>query len=104
VVLSGLGVSLLIATIAGWLLPDLGAAALMGVAVLNIGITVLYGGRVHDIFRRVSSSNRRQLSHCLQMFRLIADLGVAAPRLVALKDDVEKRGGGAVVQIRKRDG
>ncbi|HRX80018.1 MAG TPA: hypothetical protein P5307_13195 [Pirellulaceae bacterium] len=85
--LPALGVSMIVAAIAGWVTPEVIGFTGVGIVVVNGLISVLFTGRVHDIFNAVSTRNG-QISRYVAMFKLMYQIPDSTSRLSAIKQEV----------------
>jgi hypothetical protein len=98
-VLPLIALSLLGLTLASILPADQGGMAIAVVLVLNFGISVFFSGKVHDVFNSVSR-RRGEAQRYLQLFEMLYSIPDNTSKLEAIKQDVTRRGGGVLPQMR----
>ena len=87
-------------TIASVLSVEIGATAVAGLLAVNFLVSVLFTGKAHDIFTRVSK-RRGEAQRYLTLFSMLANLPTDAPKLKALQTEVAQRGGGVIGGMRQ---
>lgn len=83
------------------LLPiDIGAAAVLATCLLNFLISVVFTGRVHDIFNCVTR-RRGEPQRYVRMFELLADVPAGTSKLAAIQHEITELGGGVLPSLRQ---
>ncbi len=96
--LPAIGLVALVAVVTGSLSPNIGAASLIAVLVLNVFFSVIFTGKVHDIFDNISTRNG-EMQHYLALFELISQIPSRSPRLAAIQQHAVKAEHGALHQL-----
>jgi archaellum biogenesis ATPase FlaH len=81
------GLLIMALAVAGLLSAEVVGFGLLTVLVVSSAISVIYTGRVHDIFNMVSTRNG-EVGRYVKMFELMYDIPATTERLVAIKNDV----------------
>lgn len=76
------------------------ALALFAVILLNVLITVLFGGTVHEIFSLVNL-RRGEVARYLRLFQLMESMPQSSSELGELKREAMSLGGGVLVRLRQ---
>jgi len=82
-----LGIAVIVAAVFRLLTAEVAGFSLIGIVVLNGGISVLFTGKAHDIFNAVSTRNG-QVSRYVAMFELMYQIPESTSRLSAIKQEV----------------
>jgi len=85
-------VTLLCLMSGGVLPPQIGGASLCAVLLAQAAISVLFAGRVHDIYATVSTRDREARRY-RQLFTLLAEMPVSCAKLDDLRQNATQRGG-----------
>jgi hypothetical protein len=93
---AGLAILLVIVLTACRIVPvDCGALAVFAVVVFNVLVTVVFGGRVHDLFA-VASLRSREPARYLRLFDLMYSMPNSASELGKIQRDATFVGGGVL--------
>lgn len=96
--LAGLAaIILLVTSIAS---PNVGAAMVVAVLLLNVLFSVLFTGKVHDIFDNISTRNG-EIRHYLALFELIGEVPATSTQLRTIQQLVVHEDGGALWQLKR---
>ncbi len=85
---------------AGLAAPNVSASLIAVALILNVFVSVVFTGSIHDIFDSISTRNG-EMRHYLALFELIAQLPDAAPRLAAIRHAALEEDLGALHQLRR---
>ncbi len=94
------GLLVLMALGAAWLPANAGATLLIVVLLLNVLFSVLFTGRVHDIFDNISTRNG-ELRHYLALFELFDSIPARTQRLANLRRTVVDEDGGTLRHLQR---
>ncbi len=86
-------------TLLGAVPADVGGFSVLGIWAVNLLVTVVFAGNVHDVFHRVDSRSG-EVRRYLQMFELMYSMPDSTTKLDAIKREATRLGGG--VQLRMR--
>ncbi|MGW8256505.1 MAG: MutS-related protein [Thermoguttaceae bacterium] len=90
--MAGLALSTLLLIFCHILPIDLGALVLMALILVNVGITTVFGGKVHNIFS-ITNLQRNEALQYLSMFKLICSMKSTSAELDAIKREASDGGG-----------
>lgn len=82
-----IGVGLVVLTFCSVLAPQVGGFGALAIVAANALLSVVFTGRVHDIFNVVSTRND-EVGRYVKMFELMYDIPDTTDRLAAIKQDV----------------
>ena len=99
----GAGVAALVLTLADRLPAPAGGIAILAVLAVNLVISACFGGRVHELFRQVTSNSRGAVRRYRRLFALFSLLPDQTKILATLRHDVQVVGGGAERRLRSLD-
>ena len=99
----GAGLVCLVLTLTRRLPPNVGGAVILAVLAINLVITACFGGKVHDLFRQVTSSSRGEVKRYRRLFALFGQLPDRPAPLTGLRHCVQQVGGGAELRLRSLD-
>lgn len=92
------GVAILLGLLLGWITPDVAGFSGIGIVAINGVISVLFTGRVHDIFNSVSTRNG-QISRYVAMFELMYQIPDSSSRLAAIKAETTREDRSALKRL-----
>ncbi len=99
-VLPGAAVLLLVLTCSGALPAHAGWLSVFVAFILNLVVTILFAGKVHDIFRQVSARSG-EVRRYLQLFELMYSMPDSTTKLDAIKREATASGGGVLRRMRE---
>ena len=99
-ILPVVGLLAVCALVTGWLSADVSAALFVVVLVVNVLFSVIFTGKVHDIFDNISTRNG-ELRHYLALFELLGEIPNTAPRLAEIQQLAVKEDGGALRHLQR---
>jgi len=93
-------VLIFVLTCSGALSRETGGLAFFGVFLANFAVTVLFAGKVHDIFNQVNARSG-EVRRYLRMFELMYSMPDSTTKLDAVKREVTRLGGGVLFRLRE---
>lgn len=87
-------------TLLGVVSPHVGFFIVLAALVLNITLSVVFTGHIHDIFNRITSRSR-ELQHYRALFGLIARMPRSSERLLRIDQRASETAGGALRQFKR---
>ncbi len=84
--------------VTGLLSANVSASIVVAALILNVLLSVIFTGAVHDIFDNISTRNG-EMRHYLALFELIARVPSRSPRLAAIGEIALKKDHGALHQL-----
>ncbi len=99
-ILPGAAVLLLVLTCSGGLPAHVGWLSVFAAIILNLVVTILFAGKVHDIFCQVSARSG-EVRRYLRMFELMYSMPDSTTKLDAIKREATGLGGGVLRRMRE---
>ena len=86
------------ALVSGLVAAEVGATLVVVALILNVLLSVILTGSVHDIFDNISTRNN-EMQHYLALFELVTRIPTQSPRLAAIEQTAMKDDHGAIHQL-----